>query len=194
MALAARVAAPAPDPPLPPPPPLLLLLLLPPPPVPLPLPLPPEPPPAPPLLALAPPPPLPATPVLPLPLAFLAGAAPAAAVLASVLPSAGPPRVAPRRLVPLPAARAGPSCVKTQAAPKRHLPFLAHCQHSPSRSPVAAVGATVGWCTSALIKPPLDMYARRRSQDGPGMAGKAPTAGGTPRYGRTHPRPGASPG
>ena len=170
------MAAPAPDPPLPPPPPLLLLLLLPPPPLPLPLPLPL--PPELPLLALAPPPPLPATPVLLLPLAFLAGAAPAAAVLASVLPSAGPPRVAPWRLVPLPAARAGPTCVKTQAAPKRHLPVLTHCRHSPSRSPVASEGATVGRCTSALIRPPLEIYARRRGQDGPGMAGKAPTAGG----------------
>ena len=75
LALAERVAAPAPDAPLPPPP---------------------EPPPLPPLLGPPPPPPLPAAPVLPLVLAFLAGATPAAATVASVLPSAGPPPVAPR--------------------------------------------------------------------------------------------------
>ena len=95
---------PAPDAPLP---------LLPP------LPLPPER-----LLEPPPPPPLPAAPVFSFLVAFLAGASPAAATLVSVPPSADPPPVAPRRLVPLPAARAEPKCVNTQAAPNRHVPFL----------------------------------------------------------------------
>ena len=77
---------PAPDAPLP---------LLPP------LPLPPER-----LLEPPPPPPLPAAPVFSFLVAFLAGASPAAATLVSVPPSADPPPVALRRLVPLPAARA----------------------------------------------------------------------------------------
>ena len=169
------MAASAPDAPLPPPP---LLLVLPPPPPLLPLPLSSEPPPLPSLLEPSPPPPLRAAPVLPLFLAFLAGATPAAATLASVLPSAGRTLVAPRRLVPLPAARAEPTCVNKQAAPNRHVPFFAHCRHSPFRASAATVGPTVGWWTSAYIKPPLEIYAGRRGQNGPGMAKKAPTAVG----------------
>ena len=45
---------------------------------------------------------------------------------------------APRR-----ASRA--TCVNTQAAPNRHMPFLAHCRHSPSRAPAATMRATGGW-------------------------------------------------
>ena len=70
----------------------------------------------------------------------------------------------------LPAARAGPTCVNTQAAPNRRLPFFTHCRHSPSRAPAATVEATVGWWTSAFIKPPL-VYIRaeagpKRPRDG----------------------------
>ena len=173
-ALAERVVRPLSDTPLPPPP-LPLLLLSPLPSVP-PLPLLPEPPPPPPLLELPPQLLLPTAPVFVLPLAFLAGASPAAVTLASALPSADPPLVAPRRLVPLPAARAGPTCVNTRVAPNRHLPFFSNCRHSPSRAPAATVDATVERWTSALIRPPLDIFARRRGQCGPGIAGKAATA------------------
>ena len=144
LAAAERVEAPPPGAPLPLPPLLPL-------PEPLPLPLLPPPPLLPPL------PPPPPAPALPLPLPFLAGAPPDAAPLAATPPSADPPPVADLRLLPLPALRAGPTCVNTQLSPKRHLPVDPHCRHSPSPTLVAIVGAGRDCWTSAVIRPPRSM-------------------------------------
>ena len=154
-ALAERVVRPLSDTPLPPPP-LPLLLLSPLPSVP-PLPLLPEPPPPPPLLELPPQLLLPTAPVFLLPLAFLAGAFAAAATVASALLTDDSPSVGPWRYVPFPDTRKVPTCMNTQEAPKRHLPFFDHCRHSPSRATAAMVWAAVEWWTSASVRPPLDM-------------------------------------
>ena len=140
------------------------------------------------------PPSLPGAPALPLPLAFLAGASAAAATLPSVPPSAAQPPVARRRLVPLPAARAGPTCVNTHVAPKQKLPFFDHCRHTPSRALAVIVGATVGWWTSALMRHHWKCRRGGGANAAPGWPGRHPPPGGTPSSGRRSPNRCADPG